>query len=202
MFVRTKDPIHNVNVEEANPQFAQLPLEQFEEATAEFSSAQECWMQLLPCQDCNNTDVLQDQDNLTEKDDLEKIDLEMLEQIEQHIKNIVCDLQTNLATEMQVCQTYRYLTQLATDPVTRNALVYLFNHQISDNERFMKVVNSPGQLMMNKLSDNIKPEGTANINCNSNSSYKDSRVIEVDEHMNWSCNPDFSCVVHPAASKS
>ena len=45
MFFHKKQPIHAVNVDEANPRFAQLLLEQFGGATGELSAVLQYWVQ-------------------------------------------------------------------------------------------------------------------------------------------------------------
>lgn len=45
MFFHKKDLIHSVQVDEANPRFAQLLLEQFGGATGELSAALQYWVQ-------------------------------------------------------------------------------------------------------------------------------------------------------------
>ena len=201
MFVNKKYPVNSVGVEEANSQFPQLPSEQFEE-TRQYGIDSQSWVQSLHSQDnSNNTDILlQDQDNLPEEvDDWENIDSEILEQC---IKDIVCHLQTNLTTEMQLCQTYRYLIQVIINPKIRNTLLDLLNYEISHPERFVKSLNSPGQLMMNKFSDNIIPQEIDETNFNSKNSYKNSCTLEIDETLHCNFRPEFSCFIHSTASKS
>ena len=45
MFFHKKEPIHTVQVDDPNPRFAQLLLEQFGGATGELSAALQYWVQ-------------------------------------------------------------------------------------------------------------------------------------------------------------
>ncbi|AUT00824.1 catalase [Nostoc sp. CENA543] len=60
MFFHKKEPIHAVKVEEANPRFAQLLLEQFGGATGELSAALQYWVQSFHVEDAGIRDMLQD----------------------------------------------------------------------------------------------------------------------------------------------
>jgi Mn-containing catalase len=60
MFFHKKDPIHVVNVKEANPRFAQLLLEQFGGATGELSAALQYWVQSFHVENAGIKDMLQD----------------------------------------------------------------------------------------------------------------------------------------------
>lgn len=60
MFFHKKEPIHVVNVNEANPQFAQLLLEQFGGATGELSAALQYWVQSFHVENAGVRDMLQD----------------------------------------------------------------------------------------------------------------------------------------------
>ncbi|MBW4676687.1 MAG: manganese catalase family protein [Desmonostoc geniculatum HA4340-LM1] len=60
MFFHKKDPIHVVNVNEANPRFAQLLLEQFGGATGELSAALQYWVQSFHVENAGIKDMLQD----------------------------------------------------------------------------------------------------------------------------------------------
>ncbi|MBD0265791.1 MAG: manganese catalase family protein [Tolypothrix sp. Co-bin9] len=60
MFFHKKDPIHSVDVKEANPRFAQLLLEQFGGATGELTAALQYWTQSFHCEDPSIRDMLQD----------------------------------------------------------------------------------------------------------------------------------------------
>lgn len=60
MFFHKKEPIHAVNVGEANPRFAQLLLEQFGGATGELSAALQYWVQSFHVENAGIRDMLQD----------------------------------------------------------------------------------------------------------------------------------------------
>jgi Mn-containing catalase len=60
MFFHKKEPIHVVKVDEANPQFAQLLLEQFGGATGELSAALQYWVQSFHVEHPGIRDMLQD----------------------------------------------------------------------------------------------------------------------------------------------
>jgi Mn-containing catalase len=60
VFFHKKEPIHAVNVKEANPRFAQLLLEQFGGATGELSAALQYWVQSFHCENPGIRDMLQD----------------------------------------------------------------------------------------------------------------------------------------------
>jgi len=60
MFFHKKEPIHAVNVSEANPRFAQLLLEQFGGATGELSAALQYWVQSFHVENAGIRDMLQD----------------------------------------------------------------------------------------------------------------------------------------------
>jgi Mn-containing catalase len=60
MFFHKKDPIHTVKVDEANPRFAQLLLEQFGGATGELSAALQYWVQSFHVENPGIRDMLQD----------------------------------------------------------------------------------------------------------------------------------------------
>ena len=60
MFFHKKDPVHTVQVNEANPVFAQLLLEQFGGATGELSAALQYWVQSFHVEDAGIKDMLQD----------------------------------------------------------------------------------------------------------------------------------------------
>lgn len=60
MFFHKKETIQPVNVEEANPQFAQLLLEQFGGATGELTAALQYWTQSFNCENSGIRDMLQD----------------------------------------------------------------------------------------------------------------------------------------------
>jgi len=60
MFFHKKDPVHTVQVNEANPVFAQLLLEQFGGATGELSAALQYWVQSFHVEDPSIKDMLQD----------------------------------------------------------------------------------------------------------------------------------------------
>ena len=60
MFFHKKDPVHTVQVNEANPVFAQLLLEQFGGATGELSAALQYWVQSFHIEDAGIKDMLQD----------------------------------------------------------------------------------------------------------------------------------------------
>jgi Mn-containing catalase len=60
MFFHKKEPIHTVDVKEANPRFAQLLLEQFGGATGELTAALQYWTQSFHCENPGIRDMLQD----------------------------------------------------------------------------------------------------------------------------------------------
>ncbi|NJO80954.1 MAG: manganese catalase family protein [Cyanobacteria bacterium RM1_2_2] len=60
MFFHKKEPIHVVEVKEANPRFAQLLLEQFGGATGELSAALQYWVQSFHVENAGIRDMLQD----------------------------------------------------------------------------------------------------------------------------------------------
>lgn len=60
MFFHKKEEIHVVNIDEANPRFAQLLLEQFGGATGELSAALQYWVQSFHIEDKGIKDMLQD----------------------------------------------------------------------------------------------------------------------------------------------
>jgi Mn-containing catalase len=60
MFFHKKEPIHAVNVDDANPRFAQLLLEQFGGATGELSAALQYWVQSFHVENSGIRDMLQD----------------------------------------------------------------------------------------------------------------------------------------------
>ncbi|OKH27430.1 manganese catalase family protein [Chroogloeocystis siderophila] len=60
MFFHKKEPIHVVNIDEANPRFAQLLLEQFGGATGELSAALQYWVQSFHVENPGIKDMLQD----------------------------------------------------------------------------------------------------------------------------------------------
>ncbi len=60
MFFHKKEPIHTVDVSEANPQFAQFLLEQFGGATGELSAALQYWVQSFHIENPGIKDMLQD----------------------------------------------------------------------------------------------------------------------------------------------
>jgi Mn-containing catalase len=60
MFFHKKEPIHTVQVDEANPRFAQLLLEQFGGATGELSAALQYWVQSFHIEHTGIRDMLQD----------------------------------------------------------------------------------------------------------------------------------------------
>ncbi len=60
MFFHKKEPIHVVNVDEPNPRFAQLLLEQFGGATGELSAALQYWVQSFHVENAGIRDMLQD----------------------------------------------------------------------------------------------------------------------------------------------
>jgi Mn-containing catalase len=60
MFFHKKDPIHVVNVNSADPKFAQLLLEQFGGATGELTAALQYWVQSFHCENPGIRDMLQD----------------------------------------------------------------------------------------------------------------------------------------------
>ncbi|WP_066377441.1 MULTISPECIES: manganese catalase family protein [unclassified Anabaena] len=60
MFFHKKEPIHAVKIDEANPRFAQLLLEQFGGATGELSAALQYWVQSFHVENAGIRDMLQD----------------------------------------------------------------------------------------------------------------------------------------------
>lgn len=60
MFFHKKELIHKVQVDEANPRFAQLLLEQFGGATGELSAALQYWVQSFHMENPSIKDMLQD----------------------------------------------------------------------------------------------------------------------------------------------
>lgn len=60
MFFHKKDPIHTVQVDNADPRFAQLLLEQFGGATGELSAALQYWVQSFHIEHPGIKDMLQD----------------------------------------------------------------------------------------------------------------------------------------------
>ncbi|HEY9618892.1 MAG TPA: manganese catalase family protein [Crinalium sp.] len=60
MFFHKKETIQPVNVEGANPRFAQLLLEQFGGATGELTAALQYWTQSFHCENAGIRDMLQD----------------------------------------------------------------------------------------------------------------------------------------------
>jgi Mn-containing catalase len=60
MFFHKKDPIHTVKIDEPNPRFAQLLLEQFGGATGELTAALQYWTQSFHCENAGIRDMLQD----------------------------------------------------------------------------------------------------------------------------------------------
>ncbi|MUL36063.1 manganese catalase family protein [Gloeocapsopsis dulcis] len=60
MFFHKKEPIHVVDIDEANPRFAQLLLEQFGGATGELSAALQYWVQSFHVEHPGIKDMLQD----------------------------------------------------------------------------------------------------------------------------------------------
>lgn len=60
MFFHKKEPIHVVNIDSANPRFAQLLLEQFGGATGELTAALQYWVQSFHCENPGIRDMLQD----------------------------------------------------------------------------------------------------------------------------------------------
>ncbi|WP_035992182.1 manganese catalase family protein [Leptolyngbya sp. KIOST-1] len=60
MFFHKKDPVHTVQVNEPDPVFAQLLLEQFGGATGELSAALQYWVQSFHVEDAGIKDMLQD----------------------------------------------------------------------------------------------------------------------------------------------
>ncbi|PIG95121.1 manganese catalase family protein [Gloeocapsopsis sp. IPPAS B-1203] len=60
MFFHKKEPIHVVDINEANPRFAQLLLEQFGGATGELSAALQYWVQSFHVEHPGIKDMLQD----------------------------------------------------------------------------------------------------------------------------------------------
>ncbi len=60
MFFHKKELIHNVEIKEANPRYAQLLLEQFGGATGELSAALQYWVQSFHVEDPGMRDMLQD----------------------------------------------------------------------------------------------------------------------------------------------
>lgn len=60
VFFHKKETIHTVNVNEANPRFAQLLLEQFGGATGELTAALQYWVQSFHVENAGIKDMLQD----------------------------------------------------------------------------------------------------------------------------------------------
>lgn len=60
MFFHKKELIHNVEIKDANPRYAQLLLEQFGGATGELSAALQYWVQSFHVEDAGMRDMLQD----------------------------------------------------------------------------------------------------------------------------------------------
>ncbi len=60
MFLHKKEPIHAVNINGADPKFAQLLLEQFGGATGELTAALQYWVQSFHCDNPGIRDMLQD----------------------------------------------------------------------------------------------------------------------------------------------
>lgn len=60
MFYHKKELIHTVNINEPNPRFAQLLLEQFGGATGELTAALQYWVQSFHCENAGIRDMLQD----------------------------------------------------------------------------------------------------------------------------------------------
>ncbi|MBE9208385.1 manganese catalase family protein [Nostoc sp. LEGE 06077] len=60
MFFHKKEPIHSVNINEPNPRFAQLLLEQFGGATGELTAALQYWVQSFHVENAGIRDMLQD----------------------------------------------------------------------------------------------------------------------------------------------
>ncbi|MBK1987323.1 manganese catalase family protein [Sphaerospermopsis aphanizomenoides BCCUSP55] len=60
MFFHKKEPIHFVQVDESNPRFAQLLLEQFGGATGELTAALQYWVQSFHVENPGIRDMLQD----------------------------------------------------------------------------------------------------------------------------------------------
>jgi Mn-containing catalase len=60
MFFHKKELMSAVTVDEANPRFAQLLLEQFGGATGELTAALQYWVQSFHCEDAGIKDMLQD----------------------------------------------------------------------------------------------------------------------------------------------
>ena len=60
MFFHKKETIHTVNIDEANPRFAQLLLEQFGGATGELTAALQYWVQSFHVENAGIKDMLQD----------------------------------------------------------------------------------------------------------------------------------------------
>lgn len=83
MFFHKKETIHTVNIEEANPRFAQLLLEQFGGATGELTAALQYWVQSFHVENAGIKDMLQDI-ALEEFGHLEMVG----KMIEAHTKNV------------------------------------------------------------------------------------------------------------------
>jgi Mn-containing catalase len=60
MFFHKKELIHDVNIQEPNPRYAQLLLEQFGGATGELSAALQYWVQSFHVENAGIRDMLQD----------------------------------------------------------------------------------------------------------------------------------------------
>lgn len=83
MFFHKKETIHTVKIEEANPRFAQLLLEQFGGATGELTAALQYWVQSFHVENAGIKDMLQDI-ALEEFGHLEMVG----KMIEAHTKNV------------------------------------------------------------------------------------------------------------------
>ncbi|MGE5655361.1 MAG: manganese catalase family protein [Actinomycetota bacterium] len=60
MFFHKKEPMYTVKIDESNPRFAQLLLEQFGGATGELTAALQYWVQSFHCENPGIRDMLQD----------------------------------------------------------------------------------------------------------------------------------------------
>ncbi len=60
MFIHKKEPLHVVDVDQANPRFAQFLLEQFGGATGELTAALQYWVQSFHVENAGIKDMLQD----------------------------------------------------------------------------------------------------------------------------------------------
>ncbi|MBE9122741.1 manganese catalase family protein [Tychonema sp. LEGE 07199] len=83
MFFHKKQLMSAVKVDEANPRFAQLLLEQFGGATGELTAALQYWVQSFHCEDAGIKDMLQDI-AIEEFSHLEMVG----KMIEMHTKNV------------------------------------------------------------------------------------------------------------------